>query len=112
MGVKSTRIGPTKIILLWEKQEGKCFYCKQRLHDGEKIYFTVDHKNPSSRGGKKDLDNLCLACPDCNNLKGSLNDKEFKVALDLLKQGKINRMKIISYGEYLLAKVKYETKKL
>lgn len=112
MANPSTRIGASKTIALYEKQQGKCFYCGKKLWDGIKADFTVDHKNPSSRGGKKEIDNLCLACQYCNSLKGSLTDREFKVALDLMKQGKINRKKIISYGQYLLAKMRYEVKKI
>lgn len=33
------------------------------------MLFTVDHIIPQALGGSDDLDNLCLACWDCNRIK-------------------------------------------
>ena len=47
-----------------------CSYCKK----SEKIVgttFTVDHIRPESLGGLTVLENLCLACWDCNLSKGN-----------------------------------------
>lgn len=46
----------------------RCSYCRSR----EEIVgaaFTVDHIIPQALGGRDDIDNLCLACWDCNRLK-------------------------------------------
>lgn len=45
-----------------------CSYC----HSQEQVagmLFTVDHIIPQALGGSDDLDNLCLACWDCNRIK-------------------------------------------
>ncbi|HRQ15220.1 MAG TPA: HNH endonuclease signature motif containing protein [Promineifilum sp.] len=50
------------------RAEHRCSYCRSR----EEIVgaaFTVDHIVPQALGGRDDIDNLCLACWDCNRLK-------------------------------------------
>jgi hypothetical protein len=42
-----------------------CEYC-QRLEEIVGSEFEIDHLEPQSQGGTDDLDNLALACPDCN----------------------------------------------
>lgn len=45
-----------------------CSYCRSR----EEIVgasFTVDHIIPQALGGSDDINNLCLACWDCNRIK-------------------------------------------
>lgn len=46
----------------------RCGYCQsqQRLMG---VALTIDHIIPQSLGGKSDLENLCLACWDCNLAK-------------------------------------------
>jgi hypothetical protein len=34
--------------------------------------MNVDHIEPHTRGGSDSSDNLCFACPNCNNSKGTL----------------------------------------
>ncbi len=47
----------------------RCVYCQtQEIVAGAK--FTVDHIIPESLGGQTKLENLCLACWDCNLIKG------------------------------------------
>lgn len=38
---------------------------------------TIDHKIPVYHGGTKDLENLVLACPECNKEKGTRDYLEF-----------------------------------
>lgn len=65
---------PQDLAKLFEKQNGKCFYCKCKLkHD----WLQVDHVVPLSRGGKNTLDNIVLTCKDCNNLKNTKTGEEF-----------------------------------
>lgn len=45
-----------------------CSYCRTR-EEIAGAAFTVDHIIPQALGGRDDLDNLCLACWDCNRLK-------------------------------------------
>lgn len=51
---------------LYEEQQGLCAYCGIRLFDE----YHIDHVVPLVRGGTNWPDNLLLACPDCNLLKG------------------------------------------
>ena len=48
----------------------RCGYCQsQQYLIG--IQLTVEHIVPESLGGDTTLDNLCLACWDCNLIKGN-----------------------------------------
>ncbi len=60
--------------LLWDEQEGLCFYCQADL---KLTGYHLDHMAPLSRGGLHDISNLCLACPDCNLSKGTKTAEEF-----------------------------------
>ena len=57
---------------LLEKWGRKCAYC-----NAEKIPLQIDHIEPRSRGGSNRVDNLTLACQDCNLKKRSLSIEEF-----------------------------------
>ena len=46
---------------------GPCFYCKKQVAKGE---ATIDHVEPTSRGGQKVIQNLVIACKPCNAAKG------------------------------------------
>ena len=53
-----------------------CYYC------GKPIYIlgkekTIDHKNPTSKGGTNDLNNLVVCCRHCNFTKRDMNEKEY-----------------------------------
>lgn len=45
-----------------------CSYC-QSQEDVVGALFTVDHIIPQALGGSDELNNLCLACWDCNRIK-------------------------------------------
>jgi hypothetical protein len=51
---------------LYERQGGKCAYCKAILKKSGKNKFHCDHVVPLSRGGSNDIGNITLACPTCN----------------------------------------------
>ena len=55
------------LAIIFDKQEGKCFYCACELTD-----WHVDHYIPVSRGGTNWPDNIVLACPQCNLAKGNM----------------------------------------
>ena len=46
---------------------GRCFYCKKQV---AKADFSIDHAEPAAADGKGQLQNLLIACVDCNNKKG------------------------------------------
>lgn len=47
--------------------------------------LTIDHKLPLNRGGDNSIDNLCFCSSNMNNLKGNLNEIEFRSLLELCK---------------------------
>lgn len=53
-----------------DRSGGCCEYCllnrKYRLFS-----FEVDHVIAEKHGGRTEIDNLCLSCPECNGYKGS-----------------------------------------
>lgn len=53
---------PAEITEQYKRQRGKCYYCQCKLGDK----YHVDHVVPLSRGGSNSIDNLVLACPECN----------------------------------------------
>lgn len=57
-----------------------CAYCKREF--SESLKPTIDHVIPLALGGKDDLDNLVLACRNCNRDKGRLR-KEYFEAVEL-----------------------------
>jgi hypothetical protein len=48
---------------------GCCEYCRLTAND-ETAPFQIDHIVPVKHGGTDALDNLCLACYQCNAFKG------------------------------------------
>lgn len=66
----SSVVSPTLRAQVRELEQGLCAYC----HSPEELTvaaFEIDHIVPVSAGGSSGLDNLCLACPTCNRLKGT-----------------------------------------
>lgn len=59
---------------LFEQQKEKCFYCGVSLGDHN---INVDHKNPIAKGGTNKIDNIAIACKDCNFLKLARTADEF-----------------------------------
>jgi 5-methylcytosine-specific restriction endonuclease McrA len=61
-------ISPKHRLEVTEKSQNCCAYClSQQEISG--IKFTIDHIIPESLGGETELENLCLACWDCNLYK-------------------------------------------
>lgn len=66
---------------LLRRDGNKCHYCPKQCHCKDplhKDYATIDHKIPRSRGGLGILDNLVIACMECNQAKGNMTEEEFK----------------------------------
>lgn len=65
---KNAAVGDTKAIEKWEKTWRsrslvKCHWCERKFL-GRKCH--VDHVVPLSKGGPHILENLCVACENCN----------------------------------------------
>lgn len=61
--------------------DASCYYCNARVIDvATKEHpkaATLDHKQPTSRGGTDADDNTVLACYQCNQAKGDMTEAEF-----------------------------------
>tara|TARA_R110000796_G_scaffold107032_1_gene217694 strand:+ start:38 stop:766 length:729 start_codon:yes stop_codon:yes gene_type:complete len=55
---------------------GKCAYCKSTREP-----FAIDHIVPVSDGGTCELENLCLACVQCNSMKSDVRLPEMHEGL-------------------------------
>lgn len=56
--------------IVWEQAQGRCEYCRVHQDDGDFFTFHVEHIIAVQHGGADELENLCLACPECNFYKG------------------------------------------
>ena len=56
--------------LVAERAKLRCEYCQLQQELCPET-FEVDHIIPRAMGGQTTLDNLCYACPVCNNAKRS-----------------------------------------
>jgi hypothetical protein len=54
-----------------ERAGNRCEYCQLRQEDSLLAALHVEHVIPKKHGGNDELDNLALACVDCNLHKGS-----------------------------------------
>jgi hypothetical protein len=52
------------------RAEFACEYCREQQR-WSFYTFHIDHIVATRHGGSDELDNLCLACPDCNAAKGT-----------------------------------------
>lgn len=66
---------------LFERQNGICHYCdvEMVLEMGRGFSCTQDHVIPKKRGGYRVPNNSVGACKRCNDLKGSLSEKAFRI---------------------------------
>ena len=60
------------------KGEGKCYYCRSKVHPNE---LTMDHVVPLSRGGLTKKTNVVTCCKECNNKKKYLLPVEWEAYL-------------------------------
>jgi hypothetical protein len=49
----------------------RCEYCQLHQDDSPLAALHIEHIRPVKHGGTDDLENLCLACIDCNLHKGT-----------------------------------------
>jgi 5-methylcytosine-specific restriction endonuclease McrA len=53
-----------------ERAGHRCEYCRLKQNDSPLAALHLEHITPKAHGGTDDLDNLALACIDCNLHKG------------------------------------------
>lgn len=73
-----------------------CYYCLNELSLSD---VTIDHRTPLAKGGTNQFENLCIACNDCNTLKGEFSELEFRAIQELAKSFDDN-------GEYLWTRLR------
>lgn len=53
-----------------ERADSRCEYCK--VHQDDRLFsHEIDHIYAEKHQGATELENLCLACSECNRFKGS-----------------------------------------
>ena len=53
-----------------ERGQGRCEYC--RVHQDDRLFaHEIDHIFAEKHGGQTEIENLGLACGECNRYKGS-----------------------------------------
>ena len=70
-------ISPKRVITVYNKTGGRCWYCGKELDDD----FQIDHANPISKGGSDDIDNLLPSCNICNRRKSDKTVEEYRESL-------------------------------
>ena len=63
-------MSPARRARVRERGGDRCEYCQLRQEDSPLAVLHVEHVVPRIHGGSDDLDNLALACIDCNLHKG------------------------------------------
>ena len=100
-----------KSIILFAKQQGKCFYCGCNLLD-EAIAnksLHIDHYIPKVDGGSNDIENLRLTCAFCNYSKNKKKPGDFMEYLQPYLQGLCSKKDIGKYNEYKKLKARFES---
>ena len=64
-------IGPRTRIQVRERAQNTCEYCHLHQDDSPLAALHVEHIIPKIHGGTDGLENLALACIDCNLHKGT-----------------------------------------
>jgi 5-methylcytosine-specific restriction endonuclease McrA len=57
--------------LVRQRAKHRCEYCQLHQDDSPLAALHIEHIRPIKHGGTDDLENLCLACIDCNLHKGT-----------------------------------------
>ncbi len=62
---------PKWLAKAFKWQHGECFYCDGKIDIAVRKSYHIEHRIPIYYGGKSDYQNLVLACPICNMVKGT-----------------------------------------
>lgn len=57
-------------LLVRERADNRCEYCQLHQADSPLATLHIEHIIPKKHSGSDDIDNLALACIDCNLKKG------------------------------------------
>lgn len=66
---------PQDLAEAYTAHDGRCRYCGVRLTPRS---LQIDHLTPVARGGRHVRENLGLSCRDCNYLKSTRTESEFR----------------------------------
>lgn len=79
--MKLTRVNHKKISYLLSLQAHCCYYCKKTISINgnvpKKNRATIEHKKLQSAGGTFSLNNIVVACQQCNNLRNDMDFEKF-----------------------------------
>ncbi len=70
--------------LVRQRAGQRCEYCQLRQEDSPLAVLHIEHVIPKKHGGSDDLENLALACIDCNLHKNRSRRSWRSVSVDVL----------------------------
>lgn len=82
----------------FKQQKGLCYYCKQPTSYAR---WTLDHKQPLSRGGRNCPENKVGCCGTCNQAKANLTEAEFRATPAERRKDAIRSLKLSPTREIL-----------
>ncbi len=65
------------VARLIDRDGDRCWYCRGAFVPGRRVR-TIDHAVPRALGGTDRLENLRLACAQCNHRKASRSEQEYR----------------------------------
>ena len=68
-------VKPQVLAAIYDQQKGLCSYCSMVLDPSN---TSVDHAQPRSKGGAHRPENFRVTCGDCNRLKHTKSEVEFR----------------------------------
>lgn len=74
------RFTPAEIEALYQKQRGRCAWCRTSLKQG----YHRDHRQALANGGDNTIQNIQLLCPTCNQKKWKKDEVSWAQSLGLL----------------------------
>lgn len=89
--VKRKGISAELKAAVWAKTGHRCWYCGKAMNAkaGGHLKTSLDHRVPHSKGGEDTYENLFLACQPCNGAKHRYSLEEFRQALPLHIQARL-----------------------
>lgn len=89
------------LVILYEKQGGKCCYCGCSLLDVAKDGgVRIDHIVPKAAGGSSARKNLCITCSWCNTVKGKRDKEDFLEYIQPYLDGLVSKKELRDYNHY------------